>query len=79
MATPSSCALHAAPATFIHCIPASFLHPCAAADSNAPTWKNNLDGQVNLRDAIRGTITFTAPNGKYYKLKESGLATLLVR
>ena len=29
-------------------------------DSNSPTWRNNLDGQVNLRDAIRGTIGFEA-------------------
>ena len=33
-------------------------------DSNAPTWLNNLSGQKNLRDAIRRTITFTAPNGE---------------
>lgn len=49
-------------------------------DSNAPTWFNNLDGQVNVRDALRRTITYTAPNKKYYKLRDDGkLATLLVR
>jgi hypothetical protein len=33
-----------------------------------------------MRDAVRQTITFTAPNGKYYKLRDDGkLATLLVR
>jgi hypothetical protein len=54
--------------------------PPSPPDSNAPTWANNLDGQVNLRDALRRTITFTAPNGKYYKLRPEGeLATLLVR
>jgi malate synthase len=37
-----------------------------------------VDGQVNLRDAIEGTITFTSPEGKYYALgKET--AVLLVR
>ena len=49
------------------------------SDSNAPTWENNISGQVNLRDAVRGNITFTAPNGKYYKLKEGRRATLIVR
>ncbi|KAJ3035328.1 Malate synthase, glyoxysomal [Rhizophlyctis rosea] len=48
-------------------------------DSNAPTWENNLSGQCNLRDAVRGNISFTAPNGKYYKPKEGKLATLIVR
>ena len=26
-------------------------------DSNSPTWTNNLDGHVNLRDAVNRTIT----------------------
>ncbi|KAI8803167.1 malate synthase [Cladochytrium replicatum] len=47
-------------------------------DSNAPTWENNLSGQANLRDANLRIITFTAPNGKFYKLKEK-VATLIVR
>ncbi|KAJ3323803.1 Malate synthase, glyoxysomal [Boothiomyces sp. JEL0866] len=47
-------------------------------DSNAPTWENCLSGQTNMRDAVRRTISFTAPNGKYYKLKDK-IATLLVR
>jgi malate synthase len=47
-------------------------------DSNSPTWTNNLDGHVNLRDAINRTITFTNPEGKSYKLNEK-TATLLVR
>ncbi len=47
-------------------------------DSNSPTWENNLAGQYNMRDAVRRTITFTAPNGKYYKLGDK-IATLLVR
>jgi malate synthase len=50
------------------------------ADSNAPTWANNMDGQVNLRDANRRTIVFDAPNGKQYRLRpDNELATLLVR
>src|SRR5262249_13326041 len=27
-------------------------------DSNAPTWTNVVEGQANLRDAVRGTIDF---------------------
>jgi malate synthase len=47
-------------------------------DSNSPTWRNNLEGQLNLRDAINGVITFISPEGKNYKLAEK-TATLLVR
>jgi malate synthase len=47
-------------------------------DSNTPTWSNNIEGQYNLRDAIRGTITFESPEGKKYQLGEK-LATLMVR
>ena len=37
-------------------------------DANSPTWLNNLWGQVNVRDAIRGEISFQSPEGKSYKL-----------
>jgi malate synthase len=47
-------------------------------DSNSPTWHNNIDGHINLRDAISGTIGFTSPEGKSYKLNPK-IATLLVR
>jgi malate synthase len=47
-------------------------------DSNTPTWENTIQGQVNLRDAVDGTISFTNPDGKEYALGEE-LATLLVR
>jgi malate synthase len=47
-------------------------------DSNSPTWTNNLEGQQNLRDAIRGTIRYESPEGKKYQLG-SNLATLVVR
>ncbi|MCC6644379.1 MAG: malate synthase A [Polyangiaceae bacterium] len=46
-------------------------------DSNAPTWANQLDGQINLRDAVRGTISFEG-GGKAYALGER-TATLFVR
>jgi malate synthase len=48
-------------------------------DANSPTWDNMVDGQINLGDAVRRTITFTAPEtGKKYALKEK-TAVLLVR
>src|SRR5580658_9182951 len=47
-------------------------------DATSPTWETLLDGHVNLRDAVRRTITFTSPEGKAYKLNEK-TATLLVR
>jgi malate synthase len=47
-------------------------------DSNSPTWSNNIEGQENLRDAIRGTIHYGSPEGKQYRLG-SNLATLVVR
>ncbi len=38
-------------------------------DASTPTWDNLIEGQINLRDAIAGTITFDDPaNGKHYKL-----------
>jgi malate synthase len=47
-------------------------------DANSPTWANMIEGQINLRDAIRRVISFSSPEGKEYKLGEQ-LATLLVR
>lgn len=47
-------------------------------DSHAPTWQNNLQGQINLRDATNGTISFLSPEGKHYQLKPK-TATLMVR
>jgi malate synthase len=46
-------------------------------DSNTPTWENTIQGQINLRDAVEGTITFSG-GGKEYRLGDD-LATLLVR
>ncbi len=47
-------------------------------DSNSPTWENNMNGQFNLRDAVKRAITFTSPEGKRYSLNPK-IATLLVR
>lgn len=47
-------------------------------DSTSPTWSNQLDGQVNLRDAVAGAIEFTSPESKHYALRQPH-AVLLVR
>jgi malate synthase len=39
-------------------------------DANTPTWDNLIEGHINLRDAINGTITFASPEGKSYQLNE---------
>ncbi|MEP2771115.1 MAG: malate synthase A [Fulvivirga sp.] len=48
-------------------------------DSNSPTWNNCIEGQINLKDAVRKSISFTHPNtGKTYKLNHN-VAVLFVR
>jgi malate synthase len=47
-------------------------------DSLAPTWPNVVDGQANLMDAVRRTLTLTSPDGRAYTLAER-TATLIVR
>ncbi len=47
-------------------------------DANAPTWLNQIDGQLNLSDALAGTITYDASDGRRYQLGPEP-ATLLVR
>jgi malate synthase len=46
-------------------------------DSNSPYWSNMAGGQVNLADAVRGTIEHDE-NGKHYELGED-TAVLMVR
>ena len=48
-------------------------------DSHAPTWDSTIQGQINLRDAVAGSITYTnSGTGKFYDLNEQ-TATLMVR
>jgi malate synthase len=47
-------------------------------DANTPTWRNLIEGQQNLTDAIDRTIEFRNPDGKVYKLGRQ-TATLVVR
>jgi malate synthase len=46
-------------------------------DSNAPSWENQITGQINLKDAVRRTISLEQ-NGKRYQLNDK-VATLIVR
>jgi len=48
-------------------------------DANSPVWENCVAGQINLRDAVRRTITYKNPaNDKFYQLNEE-TAVLKVR
>jgi malate synthase len=48
-------------------------------DANAPSWANNVEGQINLKDRWAGTLEFTDPgSGKHYALKGTP-AVLIVR
>lgn len=48
-------------------------------DSSTPLWRNLLEGQLNLMDAIRRTITFEdSKTGKSYKLNDK-TAVLFIR
>jgi malate synthase len=47
-------------------------------DASSPTWRNVVEGQQNLYDAVRGTIAFENPDGREYRLNPE-TATLLVR
>lgn len=46
-------------------------------DANTPNWDNQLTGHLNLKEAVRGTISLEQ-NGKSYKLNDT-TATLIVR
>ena len=47
-------------------------------DSHSPTWEATVQGQINLVDAVNGTIEFVSPQGKQYRLGDK-LAVLIVR
>jgi malate synthase len=47
-------------------------------DSCTPSWDNMIRGQINLRQAVDRTISFTSPEGKSYRLDEK-TAVLIVR
>ena len=47
-------------------------------DANTPLWENMVQGQVNLRDAVAGTLELTTPEGKHYAVGDE-TATIVVR
>ncbi|MEZ7170336.1 malate synthase A [Sporosarcina sp. OR05] len=48
-------------------------------DATSPTWSNLIEGQINLKDAVRKTIEYEHPvTGKKYRLNEE-TAVLIVR
>jgi malate synthase len=47
-------------------------------DSSSPTWDAMMQGQINLTDAIDGSISYDSPEGKHYKLNAK-TAVLMVR
>jgi malate synthase len=53
------------------------VYMCDFEDSNSPTWDNCINGQINLYDAVRKTITYTNQKKKY--TLESDTAVLFVR
>jgi malate synthase len=47
-------------------------------DANSPTWRNQVEGHVNLIDAIERTIAYDGADGRHYELVDDP-ATLLIR
>lgn len=48
-------------------------------DSLSPTWRNLIDGQIALKEAVRRDVRFKSAEGKVYELKATNLPTLIVR
>jgi malate synthase len=49
-------------------------------DANTPHWDNVIGGQINLFEAVRGTIRYRSPEGKHYTIKPGQVPpTIVVR
>ncbi|MCX6502826.1 MAG: malate synthase A [Microbacterium sp.] len=48
-------------------------------DATSPTWKNVIEGQLSLFDAIRGQLSFTSPEGKQYAVSAAETPTIVMR
>ncbi|NYE19265.1 malate synthase [Microbacterium immunditiarum] len=48
-------------------------------DATSPTWKNVIEGQLSLRDAIRGELIYTSPEGKRYEVTATETPTIVMR
>lgn len=49
-------------------------------DAASPTWHGQVEGILNLRDAALGTLAYTSPEGKNYRLRQDApLAVVVTR
>jgi malate synthase len=48
-------------------------------DATTPTWDNVVAGQLNLREAIKGDLAFSGPDGRTYNLRGGDQPTIVVR
>lgn len=48
-------------------------------DSMSPTWGNVVEGQLTLRDAIQGDLTYTSSDGREYRVTAERTPTIVVR
>jgi malate synthase len=48
-------------------------------DATSPTWKNVIEGQLSLRDAIRGDLVYTSPEGRRYEVTAERTPTIVMR
>ncbi|GAA4781557.1 malate synthase A [Microbacterium gilvum] len=48
-------------------------------DATSPTWRNVVGGQLSLRDAIRGELSFTSPEGRRYEVTAERTPTIVMR
>jgi len=49
-------------------------------DASSPTWYNQVDGILNLRDAAAGALSHTSPDGRSYTLRQDApLAVVVTR
>ncbi|WP_159499271.1 malate synthase A [Microbacterium sp. 18062] len=48
-------------------------------DATSPTWRNVVEGQLSLRDAIRGELSFTSAEGKQYAVTATETPTIVMR
>ncbi|MEW1836027.1 malate synthase A [Microbacterium sp. NPDC079995] len=48
-------------------------------DATSPTWRNVIEGQLSLHDAIRGELRHTSPEGKVYEVTAERTPTIVMR
>ncbi|NNC13942.1 malate synthase A [Planctomonas sp. JC2975] len=48
-------------------------------DATSPTWANVIEGQLSLYDTVRGTIGYTSPEGKEYRVTADRTPTIVMR